>query len=93
MADEVVRVGRSPLRKLSPNDRFVKPLRECLQRNLPTVQLERTIANALKYDYSGDDEAVKLQALIKEKGAAAALCEVSGLSPNDPCLNRILTLL
>ena len=93
MADEVVRVGRSPLRKLSPQDRFIKPLRECIQRKLPTAFLEQTIVNALRYDYSGDEEAVKLQSLIKEKGARQTLSELSGLEPNEACIDRIVSQL
>jgi mannitol-1-phosphate 5-dehydrogenase len=90
MADEVVRVGRSPLRKLSPQDRFIKPLRECIERQLPTNFLEQTIVNAMKYNYSGDEEALKLQALIKEKGARQALIELSGLNPDEACIDRII---
>lgn len=93
MSDEVVRVGRSPLRKLSPQDRFIKPLRECVQRNLPTVHLEITIANAMKYDYTGDDEALKLQSLIKEKGARQALTDLSGLGSTEACIDRIINQL
>ncbi len=78
--DEVTRVGRSPIRKLSPQDRFIKPLRECIERQLPTAYLEKTIANVLKYDFSGDEEALKLQALIKEKGKSDALMLISGFS-------------
>ena len=93
MIDEVTRVGRSPLRKLSAQDRFIKPLRECIERNLPTAMLEATIANALKYDYEGDEEAVKLQALIKEKGARQALLDVSGFAAYQARIDRIITQL
>jgi len=93
MVDEVTRVGRSPLRKLSPQDRFIKPLREAIERNLPTPNLEATIANAMKYDFEGDEEAVKLQALIKEKGARQALMEVSGFAAYVARIDRILTQL
>lgn len=93
MVDEVTRVGRSPLRKLSPQDRFIKPLRECIERNLPTPKLEATIANAMRYDFEGDEEAVKLQSLIKEKGARQALMEVSGFAAYVARIDRILTQL
>jgi len=78
--DEVTRVGRSPLRKLSAQDRFIKPLRECIERQLPTLYIEKAISNVLKYDYSADEEAVKLQKLINEKGNYEALMVISGFS-------------
>jgi len=80
MKDEVTRVGRSPLRKLSAQDRFIKPLRECIERKLETSYLETTIANALKYDCPTDEEALKLKALIQEKGSKQALLEISGFA-------------
>ncbi len=78
IADEAVRVARSPLRKLSANDRFIKPLRECLDLKLPTEHLQKAIRYALNYDYAGDPEAVKLQELITAMGRQAALLSISG---------------
>lgn len=78
IADEAVRVARSPLRKLSANDRFIKPLRECLDLKLPTTYLQKAIQLALNYSYEGDPEAVKLQELIKAEGKREALLKISG---------------
>lgn len=78
IADEAVRVARSPLRKLSANDRFIKPLRECLDLKLPTENLQKAIRYALSYDYAEDPEAVKLQKLIASTGRQAALLSISG---------------
>lgn len=91
IVDEVTRVGRSPLRKLSPQDRYIKPFRECLERKLPTVALETAIANAMKYDYAQDEEAVKLQALIQAKGAREALMEISGFAAYAAGIDRIIS--
>jgi mannitol-1-phosphate 5-dehydrogenase len=78
IADEAVRVARSPLRKLSANDRFIKPLRECLDLKLRTESLQKAIRLALSYDYAGDPEALKLQELITAVGRREALLSVSG---------------
>jgi mannitol-1-phosphate 5-dehydrogenase len=78
IADEAVRVARSPLRKLSANDRFIKPLRECLDFKLPTQHLQRAIQLALSYDFEGDPEAVKLQEMIRTEGKHATLMKISG---------------
>lgn len=78
IADEAVRVARSPLRKLSANDRFIKPLRECLDLKLPTTYLQKAIQLALNYSYEGDPEAVKLQEMTKAEGKREALLKISG---------------
>jgi mannitol-1-phosphate 5-dehydrogenase len=78
ISDETVRVARSPLRKLSANDRFIKPLRECLDLKLPTEFLQKAIRLAMNYDFAGDPEAVKLQELIVSQGRHKALLTISG---------------
>ncbi len=90
VVDEVVRVGRSVLRKLSNNDRFIKPLRECDRTGLPVDYLVRSIANALHYDSAEDAEAVKLQTLISSKGLKEAIIEVTGLPANSDLISRII---
>ena len=79
IVDEVTRVGRSPLRKLSPQDRFIKPISELSERGLSTRALRRSVANCLHYDFPQDDEALKLQNAIEEKGVAQALADATGL--------------
>jgi mannitol-1-phosphate 5-dehydrogenase len=90
VVDEVVRVGRSVLRKLSNNDRFIKPLRECDRIGLPVDHLVTSIGNALHYDSTDDAEAVKLQSLISEKGLKETLIEVTGLPANSKLITRII---
>lgn len=90
--DDVVRVARSPLRKLSNQDRFIKPLLACQKLNLKTAALELAIAYALLYDYPQDQESIDLQAQIKKDGYHATLCQISGLSTDDPTVARITAL-
>lgn len=80
IVDDVMRVGREPIRKLSPEDRLIKPLRGCMEFNLPCNNLIVGVAAALLYDDPEDAQAVKLQSLINERGWDGALQEVSGLS-------------
>jgi mannitol-1-phosphate 5-dehydrogenase len=90
VVDEVERVARGILRKLSYNDRFIKPLRECSRVGLPVDHLINSIANALHYDALDDTEAVKLQELIKSKGIEDALIEVTGLPSDSELIMRII---
>lgn len=87
--DAVTRVGRSPLRKLGPNDRLVRPAAEAQKAGLSYTNLAKAIASALLFDYQGDEEAVKLQGMIKEMGLPAVLKEVSGLDENSPITQEV----
>jgi mannitol-1-phosphate 5-dehydrogenase len=88
--DEVTRVGRSPLRKLHKGDRFIKPMLECETLGLSYDGLIESVHNALKFDCVDDEESVKLQSMLKEKGLETTLIEVTGLEKDHPVLQRIL---
>ncbi|MFJ7728649.1 mannitol-1-phosphate 5-dehydrogenase [Neobacillus sp. NPDC097160] len=88
--DAVTRVGRSPLRKLGPNDRLVRPATEAAKAGLSYTNLAKAIASALRFDFQEDPEAVKLQAMIKESGLPAVLKEVSGLDKNSEITHEIV---
>lgn len=88
--DAVTRVGRSPLRKLGPNDRLVRPATEAAKAGLSYTNLAKAIASALRFDYHEDPEAVKLQAMIKESGLPAVLKEVSGLDENSEITHEVV---
>ncbi|MEH7480008.1 mannitol-1-phosphate 5-dehydrogenase [Neobacillus drentensis] len=74
IVDEVTRVGRSPIRKLGPNDRLVSPARQYAEvfGTEPTFLL-KGIAAALSYDVQSDEEAVQVQTIIREQGIDAAI--------------------
>ncbi|AFD26555.1 mannitol-1-phosphate 5-dehydrogenase [Deinococcus gobiensis] len=77
--DEVLRVGREPLRKLGAADRIVGPARMAAEYGLPTDALQRGAAAALRYDNPADPQAAQLQAMIGERGIEAAVTEATGL--------------
>lgn len=80
LTDEVSRVGRSPIRKLSPKDRLVSPALQAYDRGLSYKALARSMAGALLFQAGDDPEAVELQAAIAELGVEAALTKYSGLA-------------
>jgi mannitol-1-phosphate 5-dehydrogenase len=88
--DAVTRVARSPLRKLGPNDRLIRPATEAMKAGLSISNLAKAIAAALLFDYQDDEEAVKLQEMIKEKGVLHVLKEVSGLDESDELTQEIM---
>ncbi len=83
LKDDVERVGRQPLRKLSAGDRLIKPLLGTLEYGLPHHYLVKGIAAAMHYHSSEDPQAQELAQLIADLGPQAALAQVSGLDANS----------
>jgi len=80
LKDDVTRVGREPLRKLSADDRLVSPLTTAMSYGLPVDKLVLGIGAALRYNSPEDAQSQELQQKIVAKGAAAAFSEISGVT-------------
>ncbi|MGR5360687.1 mannitol-1-phosphate 5-dehydrogenase [Vibrio mediterranei] len=80
LRDEVDRVGRQPIRKLSPQDRLIKPLNGTIEYGLPNSHLIKGIAAAFLYKNDDDPQAVELQAMFAEQGFAKTLAHYSELN-------------
>lgn len=91
LKDDVERVGRQPLRKLSAGDRLIKPLLGTLEYGLPHRNLVKGIAAAMHFRSEEDPQAQELAALIAEKGPQAALAQISGLSQQARWWRKPLT--
>ncbi len=83
LKDEVVRVGRQPLRKLGGSDRLIKPLRGTIEYNLGNENLIKGIAAALSYDYHNDEEAVRMQDILKQNTIERGIAMITGLDINS----------
>jgi mannitol-1-phosphate 5-dehydrogenase len=81
--DEVVRVGRSPLRKLSYNDRLVKPARELIQLGESPKALVEAIAYGLLFQEPTDPEAIEIQQRIQTH-LGSAISTITGIPVTDP---------
>lgn len=88
--DEIIRVARSPIRKLSPSDRLVKPAKELMERGIEADGLARGIAAALTYFDPNDSESSELNAYITKHGIEDALNAYLQLSATDPLGSRIV---
>ncbi|MEG1285250.1 MAG: mannitol-1-phosphate 5-dehydrogenase [Romboutsia sp.] len=87
--DDVIRVGREPLRKLSSQDRLIKPLLNSMSFGLPVDNLVLGISAALHYTNNEDKQSIELQEMIKSQGIKKALVKVTGLEENNTILNDI----
>lgn len=83
LVDEVVRVGREPLRKLSFNDRLIKPLRGTLEYETKNENLILGIAAAFNYRNESDIQAVELEKKLNEKSFDEFFYEVTGLNDKN----------
>ncbi|KAA1036926.1 mannitol-1-phosphate 5-dehydrogenase [Macrococcus equipercicus] len=68
LSDALNRVGRSPLRKISPEDRVVKPLAYLAEEGRKHDALVDMAAYLLRYSDDQDPEAVEKNNFIQEKG-------------------------
>ena len=84
LTDEVSRVGRSPIRKLSAGDRLVSPAKQAYEHELGYDHLAKTMGMALLFVSVDDPEAVELQASLQEAGASATLARYTGLEAGHP---------
>jgi len=83
IVDEVIRVGRNPLRKLSFSDRLVKPARELLALGHSPVALAKAIAYGLMFQEPSDAEAMEIQQRI-ESHLGSAISTITGIPVTDP---------
>ena len=90
LGDQVARVAADPLRKLGPADRLIGSARLCLEEGIDPAAVLRAVRAALAYDRPDDPSAVRLQEMLAERGRAAVLREVCGLTDGDPLLARLL---
>lgn len=77
--DEVVRVGRSPIRKLNEKDRLVGPALLAESYGLENSHLAKAIAMGYAFSYSEDEQAQEIQKYIDEKGIEKAIEKYSNL--------------
>lgn len=88
--DGVTRVGRSPIRKLGPEDRLVRPAVQAQKAGLSFDYLAKAMAAALHFDCQDDPEAVTIQAMIQEHGLFHALKEISNLDENNEITRTVV---
>ena len=79
LSDDVTRVGREPIRKLSQNDRLIKPMLTATGYGYPADAIITGIGAALRYDAADDEQAVRLQDMIDKNGVINTFKEISGV--------------
>ncbi|MDQ0171263.1 mannitol-1-phosphate 5-dehydrogenase [Paenibacillus tundrae] len=90
LTDQVTRVGRSPLRKLSPYDRLVRPAMQASEFGIAIPHLTSAMAAAMLFNYERDEEAMKLQHMIREDGVSAFIRERMGIPDAHPVHGQVV---
>lgn len=89
LQDEVSRVGRQPIRKLSENERLIKPLMGTFEYQLSNENLIIGIAAALHFRCHTDPQANEMAKLISDKGIYQAVLELCGLELYPQVIDKI----
>jgi len=90
LTDRLVRVGRGPLRKLSHNERLVRPAMQAYSMGMEVPALASTMAAALHFDYEKDPDAVKLQALARQNGIESVIANQMGIPETHPLYQQVV---
>ncbi|PWY73651.1 mannitol-1-phosphate 5-dehydrogenase [Aspergillus heteromorphus CBS 117.55] len=80
LEDNVDRVGRAPLRKLSRKERFIGPASQLAERGQKYDALMEAVEMALRFqNVPGDNESEDLAEILKEQSAEDATTHLTGL--------------
>jgi len=87
--DELVRVGRQPLRKLSRHERLIEPAAVLSEIGVTPRALLQVVEAAMRFDVPTDDESVELQRMrttLSAEEIASTVCGIDGGHPLFPSL-------
>lgn len=90
LKDDVTRVGREPIRKLSPDDRLIKPVMTAKSFGLPYDKILLGVGAALHFNNPEDPQSVQLMEKIATGGLVPTISEVTGIKSGDPMLQEIV---
>ena len=91
--DEIVRVGRDPLRKLSRYERLIGPAAYHAEHLGEPFALLEVIDAALSFQAPGDAEAARLQLFLATLSSSQFVFEVCGISVGHPLHEPLVELL
>ncbi len=90
ISDDILRVGRTPIRKLGFDERFIRPIRELKERALDYAVLLDTVGMIFTFDELQDNESVHLQELLRTQSVPKVVQQITGLDDNE-LVNQIVT--
>jgi mannitol-1-phosphate 5-dehydrogenase len=89
MQDEILRVVRDPIRKLSPRERLIVPANLAVEYGLSRKWITKAIVAALRYQHPQDPQSVALAKQLAQQGLSQVLKDVCGIAPDSPLAAEI----
>jgi mannitol-1-phosphate 5-dehydrogenase len=90
LQDEILRVIRDPIRKLSSKERLVAPALEAETNGLPHEWIIKGIVAALHYKHENDLQSIDLAKMIENSGLGSVLENVCKINPGSSSYNKII---
>ena len=89
LQDEILRVVRDPLRKLSPRERLVAPAEDVEKFGLPRKWIIQGIVSALNYKHPNDPQSITLAEMIEHSGPGRVLNDVCKVNKDTLLYNEV----
>ncbi|SMQ50224.1 unnamed protein product [Zymoseptoria tritici ST99CH_3D7] len=90
LKDNVERVGRAPLRKLSRKERFIGPAAHLAEQGDSVECILGSIEQALRFqNVEGDEESAELAKKLKDMDSKAATKDITGLEESHPLFEKV----
>jgi len=91
LKDEVLRVGRAPIRKLAEKDRLVGPAKQAEAYGYEYKHLAKAIAAAFLFVNLEDDQAIEVQDFVKQNGIEKAITHYTTIQADTDLFKVILS--
>jgi mannitol-1-phosphate 5-dehydrogenase len=89
LRDDILRVIRDPIRKLSARERLVAPALLAVEYGLPRAWIVQGIVAALKYKHPADEQSIRLAEMLERDGLHAVLRQVCEIPADSPLVAEI----
>lgn len=90
LKDNVERVGRAPLRKLSRKERFIGPAAHLVEQGDSVECLLGSIEQALRFqNVEGDEESAELAKKLEKMDSKTATKDITGLEESHPLFTKV----
>lgn len=89
LGDTIERVGKDPIRKLSPNDRLVGAAKICEKYNIKPIYISIGIAAALFFNIESDPASQRIISMVENEGPEQALRKICELNEYSNIFNNV----
>ncbi|CCU78423.1 unnamed protein product [Blumeria hordei] len=91
LEDTIERVGRSPLRKLSRDERFIRPAVELARDGRSIQAILRAIEMAFRFqNVDGDDESKEMASILKDNCPEEVVKRICGLKSDEALFGLVV---